>query len=684
MVLTGKKEDINEIINKMPSQPLLNKFFKNEGNLKFSDAGSQYGFTETSFSNGAAYGDLDNDGDLDLIVNNINAPAFIYKNNTNEIETNNYIGFFLQGNGNNTFAIGSTIKIYQGSQVISREIMPSRGFQSSVDYKQIIGLGKGIADSIVIIWPDRSFIKMHTASINTVHTIRQSQTKTNTFFENSNSTVEPLLQPIKNNFEKHNENEYTDFYFERNIPMLISREGPKAACGDVNGDGLADVYIAGAAKQPGQLYLQNPHGIFIKKEVKAFELFANFEDVATLFFDCDKDGDLDLFAGSGGNHLPPKSREVQNRLYKNDGKGNFEIDAYALPVNDHNTGVVIANDIDNDGDQDLFVAGRSVSFNYGSSPASYILINDGTGKFIDIAHTKNKDIAGIGMVTGAVWANVSGDIQKELIIAGEWMTPRIFSFNKDHFEEVKTNLSHVYGWWKTVSAADLDNDGDQDLVLGNIGENFYLSPDSLHPVKMFIHDFDANGSLEKILTRTINGKDMPVFLKRDITDQIPSLKKQNLKHQDYAKKTIQDLFAADLIKKCLVKQFNYNSSCIAFNDGKGNFSIKKLPLAAQLSSINAVLCTDVNKDGFTDIIAGGNEFGFLPQFCRIDASYGHVMLNDGKGNFYNMSSDKSGLELRGQIRDISQISQKNDKYILILQNNEYPALYKISNAIKKQ
>lgn len=684
MVLTGNKENVDDIINKMPSNPIVNKFFKNEGHLRFSDSGAKYGITEPSFSNGAAYGDLDNDGDLDLIVNNVNEPAFIYKNNAIESGSNNYIGFSLTGSAKNTFAIGTHIKVYQGSQIFSREIMPSRGFQSSVDYKQIIGLGKAKVDSVIVIWPDKSVTLIDTPSVNKVIKLAQSNGTQKLATIIPAHVLSTFLTPVKSSFGKHTEDDYTDFYFERNIPVMLSREGPSAACGDVNGDGLADVFITGAAKQAGQLYLQNNSGAFIKKEEKGFLDFADFEDVTALFFDCDKDGDLDLLVGSGGNNVLPKSREIQNRLYKNDGKGNFTIDAYALPANTDNTGVVAANDFDNDGDTDLFIGGRCISNNYGLSPVSYILMNDGTGKFKDIAATKNKDIATIGMVTGAVWANITGDQQKELIITGEWMAPRIFSFKKDHFVEVTSNLSRLLGWWKTMEAADLDGDGDQDLVLGNIGENFYLHPDSLHPVKMFINDFDGNGTIEKILTRTIDGKDMPVFLKRDITDQIPSLKKQNLKHRDYAKKSIQDLFPEDMMKKCMVKQFNYNSSCIAVNNGNGNFSVKKLPLEAELSSVNALLCIDINGDGFKDIIAGGNEFDFLPQFCRIDASFGSVLLNDGKANFIAVNTAISGLELRGQIRDIQAIQQKNITVLLFLQNNEYPSLYKLSGSVKKQ
>lgn len=680
MVLTGQKDEVDSIINKMPSHPIPNRAFKNLGNLKFSDEAVSWGLDQPSFSNGAAYGDLDNDGDLDLVVNNVNQKAFIYKNYSRETNNFNYIGLSLKGKDKNVFAIGSTIKVFAGDQVFSREIMPSRGFQSSVDYKAIIGLGATTQiDSVKIIWADRSFTKIDKPAINQLHLIDQS---------NSISIpVVPgyvpasLFAPASHNFQKHTEDDYVDFYNERGVPMMLSREGPKAAYGDVNGDGLTDIFIGGAAFQAGQLYLQTPSG-FIPKKQEAFDIVSDFEDAAALFFDCDKDSDLDLFVGSGGNNHPPFSREYQNRIYKNDGKGNFEIDASAIPNTGMNTSVVAANDFDNDGDLDLFVGSRSVPQNYGQTPSSFLLVNDGTGKFANIAKMADAGLTGIGMVTGAVWANVAGDENNELIITGEWMAPHIFSFDNGKFFEIKSNLNDLTGWWKSLATSDLDGDGDEDLVLGNVGENFYLKPDTEKPVKMFINDFDNNGSPEKIITQTIDGKDKPVFLKRELVEQIASLRKQNLKYAEYAAKSIQQLFSSDIIEKSEVKQFNYSSSCLAFNEGGGKFTIKKMPLHVQLSSVNAIKCTDLNSDGKIDIVLGGNQFGFLPQFSRLDASYGHVLMNKGKGEFDWLQPHQSGINIPGEIKDIVEIPIKDDKYFLFLMNNDYPVLYKMKAPVK--
>lgn len=683
MALTGKKEEIDGIIKKMPSYPLLNKAFLNRGNLKFADTGAALGFTQPSFSNGAAYGDLDNDGDLDLVVNNVNQKAFVYKNNSVEKGGNNSVQVLLKGIGKNTFAIGSKIKIYKSGQIYSREVVPGRGFQSSVDYKQIIGLGAQTqVDSMIIIWPDRTYSKYEHPGLNKLLILQEPSQKGQSYF-NDVPVLETLLQPVTVNFEKHTEDDYVDFYDQRNLPEMLSREGPHIAKGDLDGNGLEDIYIGGAKGQPGQLYLQTTNG-FVRKEEQLFKEFADFEDVAVLFFDADKDGDLDLFIGSGGNNLPPNSRQLQQRLYINDGKGNFKIKEDAFPGNNMNISVAAANDFDGDGDLDLFVGSRSVPFSYGIVPESYLYINDGSGHFTDVAKTMNEQIANAGMVTGAVWADINGDNKKELIVTGEWMPTKIFSYNGKTFDELRnTNLNELYGMWQTVAAADINGDGREDLILGNLGENFYLKPDLNNPVKMWINDYDQNGTPDPFLTRTINKKDMPVFLKKDVTTQFPGLRKLNLNYSDYATKTIQQLFSKELIDNSAVDTFNYCSSIIAINDGNGKFTIQKLPTMLQLSCINTISVTDVNNDNKMDLILGENKFGFPPQFERLDAGFGDVLINLGNNNFSLMEHNKSGLNLTGEVRDIKEIKGNNKRFILITQNDEFPVLYKIKNAAYK-
>ena len=685
MVMTGKKEAVENILKEIPLTPLPNKVYRNDKNLRFTDIGADWGMAQPTFSNGAAYADLDNDGDLDLIVCNQNQPTFIYKNQSREINKNNYIGFALTGKGKNLFAIGSKIQLYIGDQILTQELIPSRGFQSSVDYKLIFGLGTATKiDSAIITWPDISTSKFSLPEINKVHSFNQTKIQTVPEKIIIGQLSETFFSKVVTNFEKHEENEYVDFYNERLIPRVFSREGPKAATADVNGDGLTDIYIGGAQGKVGQLYLQTSNGAFIKKDENAFKPFFEFEDVAVLFVDYDKDGDMDLLICPGGNNRPIGSRELQLRLFTNDGKGNFTLNSAAFPNMSMNIGIAIANDFNNDGYPDLFIGARSYPGVYGRDPQSYLFVNDGKGHFTDIAQTKNPDIANIGMVTGALWEDVTGDKQKELIIVGEWMAPRIFSFNKDHFDEVKTTISDKFGWWQSVAVADVNNDGKQDLILGNIGDNFYLCPKADSPAKLWMNDYDKNGDIDKIMTYTINGKDMPVFLKRDMQDQLPSLKKENLKHSDYANKSIQDLFLKEMIASSIVKKFTYAPSCVAINEGNGKFTVKELPVMTQLSCINAIQPVDVNNDGYIDLVTGGNQFGFLPQFEKLDASFGDVLINDGKGNFMWQDAKKTGLNLRGELRDIAKIKNSKGTYLLFLQNNEFPFLYKLNDGIKKK
>lgn len=679
MALTGKKEELGKVTEQMPSVPIKNKAFRNRGDLSFEDMGDQWGFSKPTFSNGAAYADLDNDGDLDLVVNNVNQTALVYQNTSTEKLKNHHLTVTLKGMGANSFAIGSMVNLYRGGEQLNYQLVPSRGFQSSVDYKMVFGLGQKTAiDSIVVIWPNLSKSVVlnppadSTLTFDWAKSVGKVSGNLYDFFPKENKLFELINSP----FAQHKENRtFIDFYNEGLTFRMLSREGPKAAVADVNGDGRVDIFIGGAMRQAGQVYLQTTNGGFTVLKQQALELDSMYEDTAARFFDADGDGDQDLFVGSGGNHQQPNSRWMTDRLYFNDGKGIFQLQERALTPNGMNTAVAIPLDFDKDGDLDLFVGSRSVPQIYGTPPRHYLYENDGKGQFRDVVKEVCPELLRLGMVTDATLANVGGDNSPELIIVGEWRNPMVFEV-KNGLHLVKTNLSDYSGWWYAVQAADLDNDGDQDLVLGNRGENFYFTGTKEKPCKLWVGDFDSNGMLEKIMTRNIGGKDMPIPMKKELTSQLPGLKKENLRHSEYAKKSIQELIPAEALKKAVVMEANYFKTVVAMNDGNGKFTLKPLPAEVHFSCVKAIQIADLNGDKLPDLVLAGNDAGFTPQFSKLDASFGHVLLNKGKGEFERLENRKSGLMIRGDVKQLCELKTKNGRQLVALVNGSQPWLFK--------
>ena len=669
MVLTGEKEAVDSIINVMPSVPLKNKLFLNAKGMKFSDVSTSAGIDEKTFSNGAAYGDLDGDGDLDLVVNNNNQLAQVYEN----LSQNNHLSVTLSYKDGNQDAIGAKVFLYSEMGTQIKEMIPYRGFQSSVDKKLVFGCGQTQrVDSLRVIWPDQKTSILRDIEVNSALELSYEDA---TDISTEGTTAELLFSESELLNFSHVEDDYVDFFYERNIPMQLSKEGPCHATGDVNADGILDLYLGASAGSPSQILLGTKTG-FVPTQEDYMDVFKAMEDNCATFADIDGDGDQDLLVGSGGNNVTYAKRAFRDRAYFNE-NGRYEIRLNALPPKTVNTSCIKPHDIDADGDLDLFVGARSVPGEYGLSPGSYIYMNNGKGQYLDVTEQVQPELKLAGMITDAIWADVLPGNDEELILVGEWMAPKILAYSEGELNIVETALSEQSGWWQTVETIDVDADGDLDLLLGNIGENFYLDATHDEPLILWINDFDDNGSIEKLITKRRGGKDYPVMVKSDLASQLPGINKQSLRHSEYAEKSIDALFPMQKLQSSTIKQINTMSSMIAMNDGQGNFEMRRLNDEAQLSCINAFAVLDLDEDGDEDVVCAGNNHYLLPQFSLLDASRGEVLINDGGALTY-MDPRTTGLNLQGTVRELAVIDKNGKKNLLAMINNQRAKLLQLN------
>jgi len=679
---TGEAISYYDYLDLMPEHKLVNYYYENNGDLTFSNKAFEYGLNTPSFSNGAAYGDLDNDGDLELVVNNMVDPAFIYDNNSVQELDNNYLRLKLNGHDKNLNGLGTKVTLEVGTEIMYQELTLTRGYQSSVEPILHFGLGEQQqADKLTIVWPDGKREVLTNVAANQVLTLDYVNAKD---IQANDATEKNLLftDITKRSGADfiHRENEYDDYAIEILLPHKMSQFGPAIAVGDVNGDGLDDFFVGGAQWQEGVMYMQRSNEKFELGKSQPWSVHKGYEDVGAEFFDFDSDGDLDLYVVSGGNEFAENSPMLQDRIYVNDGKGNFSKRSGVLPIM-HTSGACVAPyDFDDDGDIDLFVGGRLVPSKYPFPARSYLLRNDG-GKFTDITAEIAPDLVQPGMVTSAVWSDFDGDGKQDLIIVGEWMSIGFYKNEGTSFTSISKNIGmdEMTGWWFDIVAADFDGDGDDDYVVGNLGNNYKYRTSDEEPFPVYCYDFDKNGTLDIVLGFYSEGICYPLRGRECSSDQMPFIKDKFETYESFGKATIYDVYENDLGKALHYEIKTFATSYIE-NKGNGKFELTSLPHWAQFSTVNGILAQDFDNDQKLDLVLAGNLFVSEVETGRADASIGLFMKGDGTGKFNPVPAYKSGFYTPKDVKDIKLINYKPgmQPIILVANNNDQIQLIRVN------
>ena len=673
----SRRADFRNFLLHMPSTPLSNYAMINQARAAFVDQASELGLATPSFSNGAAYGDLDNDGDLDLVVNNLNMPAFLYRNESTTQTGNHWLKIILKGPAKNPMGVGTQVKLFTEGSLQSQQYYLSRGFESSVGQNLIFGLGKaGRIDSLQVIWPDRRMQWLQNPEVD--QSLVLDHAEADEIFLPQQTMPEPLYEEISGEIWRykpaHVENQFNDFDQERLLIRMLSTEGPKILTADVNGDEWEDFLLLSSAGVPNLLYLQREDGHFQGSPQPNFEEHRLKEATSGAFFDADGDGDQDLFVGHGGNEFQRGMEHYVVYYYENDGKGNFRENPQKAPPIGGNLSCVVPADYDQDGDIDLFLGGRAVPGNYGLIPTSFLLANVGDGSW---ENRTVQSIGQLGMVTDAVWSDTDQDGDKDLVVVGEWMPITIFE-NENGQIAKKSSISGTEGWWTSIEASDLDQDGREDLILGNWGLNHKLKASQEKPLRLFVKDFDNNGKSEFILNwyPPLEENATPFHTKMDLVSQLPSLKKIALKYSEYAEKTYETLFTEEERKGALEFRASYMESAILWMTEQGP-QLEALPWQAQVSPIFGIMAEDLDDDGQKDLLLGGNFYGLKPEVGRMDASDGVFLKGMGNRRFRYLTPAQSGLRLEGEVRDMKMIHMPNQTpKVLVGRNHDEILLFR--------